>query len=259
MTKQLKAICTPESILLAIHQGFNAWEKKSATVRSHTFGSLARADVHLSAALYKQYSSLGWFQMCLGRISVLWPQTFQRYDASLHAEQWASSVIQAMWSFTRAMWKHRITIVHGDNMQAKSNLLISEIQTQVIAAFTQFKDNPSILLARHHYLFTSLTVEQRLSRLCDNIKCWLRSIKAAEISLELHIHQQQCSSSIFFPVDEISSDDSTYDYSINDDDSTDTSLVSEKTGSTTTAATQSLQSSTSSMLILSPLFYDKKS
>jgi hypothetical protein len=215
--------------------------------------------VHLSEALHEKYSSLGWFQMCLGRLSVLWAQSAQRYDTTFHPKHWASSVVQAMWLFTRAMWKHSNTIVHGDNMQAKSKLVLSELQTKVEAAYKKFEEEPSHILPRHHYLFTNLSIEQRLSQPYDNIQCWLRSITATELSLELHIRQQQRSASFFFLVDNTTSNDSTYEKSFCDDESSDTSLVSEDTVSTTTTDTTSLLSnSTSSMSTLLPLLSDKK-
>lgn len=56
-------------------------------------------------------SFLGLYQLCLGRISALWAQTGHRYDPSIDAEYWNSLIIQVFWSFIRAMWSHRNSIM----------------------------------------------------------------------------------------------------------------------------------------------------
>jgi hypothetical protein len=47
------------------------------------------------------------------------------------------------------------------------------------------------VLARHRYLFTSRTLEQRLSLSYDDVTCWLRSVDEARHQLATHVASQQ--------------------------------------------------------------------
>lgn len=94
-------------------------------------GSLDQADVHLLAAFHKQYHTLGWFQLCLGRISTLWASVVHRYDPTMDSEQGASLFIHALWSFTKTMWKHQNVIVHGITIQHKAQQMIQELRQKV--------------------------------------------------------------------------------------------------------------------------------
>ncbi len=40
-----------------------------------TYGSLAGPDILLTNAYYEQFHKLGWFQFCLGRITLKWSHT----------------------------------------------------------------------------------------------------------------------------------------------------------------------------------------
>ncbi|MFN9979650.1 MAG: hypothetical protein ACK53Y_07045, partial [bacterium] len=77
------------------------------------------------------YRNLGWFQLYLGRIYILWAQPVHCYDPIIETEHWASSFIHALWSFTKSMWKHRNSIFHGITIQGKAWQMMQELQQKV--------------------------------------------------------------------------------------------------------------------------------
>ena len=124
----LKAMKTLEPVITTVSTGFAAWISGATRARSHTVGFLGRADAHLLIAFHEQYRNLGWFQLYLGRIYILWAQPVHRYDPSIETEHWASSFIHALWSFTKSMWKHRNSIFHGITIQGKAWQMMQELQ-----------------------------------------------------------------------------------------------------------------------------------
>jgi hypothetical protein len=83
MEKQLSQSHTPPPVTRAIMNGFKDWiDPPSGRSRAPTYGSLHGPDVLLTSVYYEQYHQLGWFQMCLGRISKLWSKVVSTYYAN---------------------------------------------------------------------------------------------------------------------------------------------------------------------------------
>jgi hypothetical protein len=77
---QLRKIQTPLPVIEAIMKGFKDWEEKpSGRSRAPTYGSLLGPDILLTSVYYEQFYQLGWFQLCLGRISHKWSQAVAAY------------------------------------------------------------------------------------------------------------------------------------------------------------------------------------
>jgi hypothetical protein len=92
---------TPPPVLQAIMKGFQDWITPSP-VRSQapTYGSLRGPGVILTSAYYEQFHQLGWFQLCLGRLSKRWSNALSAYYANtspnFDSEQWVTSFISTL-------------------------------------------------------------------------------------------------------------------------------------------------------------------
>ena len=61
-----------------------------------------------------------------------------------------------------------------------------------------FLADKGYVLAHHQYLFTSCTLDQRLSLLYDHLNSWLRSVQEARELHATHLASQQTAASRFF-------------------------------------------------------------
>jgi hypothetical protein len=200
-------------------------------------GSLNSSDILLTIAFIEQYYSIGWYHFALGRISIKWDAAVRYYrkqqDNPYMTNVWATQAILLIWQYTRSLWIHRNSIVHGkDNKEAASRIL-QNLHKEVEKLFESFNKNPAMLLPHQHHLFTSRTLKQRLRMPYDNIACWLCSVETAKLELALHISLLQSNSSQFIPQLRMTEDDS-------DDDSYTPSI-----NSSTTSQTMSLSNTTS--------------
>jgi hypothetical protein len=139
--------------------------------------------VVLTGAYYEQYYILGWYQLCLGRISKLWSRAVSLYNASnsilMDTEQWAIYFISLIWEFTRRMWTYRNQIVHGATVEETAHNRMLEVHTNVTDLYNKYTEDPSFVLPRHEYLFTQRTLQYRLQMSYDSIICWIRSVEEA--------------------------------------------------------------------------------
>jgi hypothetical protein len=73
-------------------------------------------------------------------------------------------------------------------------------------------------MARHRYIFSSRTLEHRLTKPYDYLTCWLRSVTEARTQVGLHVESQQAAAARFFgppppltsPSDDLDSQDDDY-------------------------------------------------
>ncbi len=115
------------------------------------------------------------------------------------ANIWAPQAILLFWKYTRSLWIHRNQIVHGKDVEEAAARILQELQDVVRQLYESFDTNPAIRLPRHHYLFTTRSLEQCLQMPYDNITCWLHSVEEAQQALALHESLQHRNSSRFFP------------------------------------------------------------
>jgi hypothetical protein len=205
LQKSLIAIGTPTPIHEVIRKGFQAWLdpgfSPSRRSRPATFGSLCPEDILITQAYYNQFHTIGWYQFCLGRISKSWHKAVQAIlpPAQPHQRvEWGSNLVYALWQFTKRMWNHRNAIVHGADAEETTQRILIGLRDQVHQHYSSFSDDAGYVLARHRYLFTSRTLEQRLSMSYDYVNCWLRSVDEARTQLTTHVAAQQDAAAHFF-------------------------------------------------------------
>jgi hypothetical protein len=97
----LKQSRTPSPVIAAIVTSFQDWiTPPSGRSRAPTFGSLQGLDILVTSVYYEQFHQLGWFQLCLGHISLKWSRAVAAYSAPIHptfdVDRWATNVISLM-------------------------------------------------------------------------------------------------------------------------------------------------------------------
>ena len=253
----LQAIATPWPIIDAILCGFSIWTKDPTTTqaRAPTAGSLRGPDAILTTAFREQFHEIGWYHMCLGRISKLWASALCQYkhpspplDGGLH---WVSQSILALWQYSRDLWKFRNEIVHGATVEAQAARRISTLRDTITMHYEAYATHSTIILPRHQFLFESRPLEERVRGSYDAMAAWIRSVEEA-ISVQQHnTAQQQALAQRFFPSttgsgrDQTNDSDSSYTYQSSDSVAT---LSLEPTVATTaTTATMSSAASSASV------------
>lgn len=209
LTSSLNKFNTPPNVTDAILHGIKSWLEldldDTRHIRAPTVGSLKAADVILTAAFHEQFSTIGWYQFLLGRLSKKWETAITAYapiaGSTPPIQQWSTQIILSMWHFIRSMWKNRNTIVHGTDAQHSAEIILQELRQQVQLLYQEYHDTPHIILPRHNYLFTSRTLTQRLKYSYDHLHCWMRSVTEAKLMLQHHNQLlREQSSRHFFPI-----------------------------------------------------------
>jgi hypothetical protein len=113
---------------------------------------------------------------------------YQPTSTSIQGESWVSSLIQALWQFTREMWSNRNHIVHGATVEEVAAILLPQLQEKVQEQFEAYTNTPGYVLPRHEYLFTQCSLPQRLNSTYDGLQCRLRSVTEARQILNFQIH-----------------------------------------------------------------------
>jgi hypothetical protein len=98
----------------------------------------------------------------------------------------------------RSLWEHRNQVAHGKTDQEIAAKIKESINSKVKELYTKFQTNPSFILSRHHYLFTSRSLEQRLRLDIDSLTCWLSSVDSAQQDLAHHTNNLRLQSERFF-------------------------------------------------------------
>lgn len=88
---------------------------------------------------------------------------------------WSSEFVSLLLSYSAAAWTTRNAILHGINLEenrAKEKALLTK---EIRAAYKAYSNNHFIIPRHLSYLFSSLTLQQRLSQDIDSMQCWLLS------------------------------------------------------------------------------------
>jgi hypothetical protein len=259
LIKGLQLINTPEKVIEAMVAGTEAWIASSVNtigrVHAPTAGSLNSGDILLTTAFTEQYHSIGWYHFTLGRISSKWDAAVRCYRGQLDnlamTNVWATQAILLMWQYMRSIWTHRNSVVHGKDSEEAASRLLQHLHQEVERLYEEFRVNPAMLLSRHHHLFTSRTLEQRLRMPYDNITSWLRSVENARQDLALHISLLRSNSSGFFPPPSMTDDDSTDASYMPSLSSSSSSQATSLTDTTSTASLTTITSSSSHVSLTS--------
>jgi hypothetical protein len=122
--------------------------------------------------------------------------------------------------------------------------------------YQQFGENSAFILPRHHFLFTSRPLEDRLKGSYDTMAAWLRSVDEAIQVLQHQVTSEQVAARSFFPVSAMG------DHSSADTDSTYTSHSNTSEGTlsleptvATTVTSHTLSSAASSASVIHHLCF----
>jgi hypothetical protein len=145
-------------------KGFHDWLRPSPhRSKAPTYGSLFRPDILLMSAYYEQFHKLGWFQICLGQISLKWSQAVTSYQIPIcphfNGNRWAVAFITLMWKFTHQLWHHRNQLVHGETVDEAVSTQLSILHNKVTYQYQQYQNVSSYVLPRHEYLFTQHSLD----------------------------------------------------------------------------------------------------
>jgi hypothetical protein len=238
---------TPTELVEAFLHGFRDWLDPSFAQlqcsRPPSFGSLFPVKVLITQAYAELFHTIGWFQLCLGRIS---RKLHEVHKACLPPARpydsvcWGAQLISHHWKFTRGMWHHHNALVHGADAEASAQRILSTLRNEVRQHYSAFETMEGYVLARHRYLFTTRTLDQRSKLSYDYVNCWLRSVRLARQLLEAHVASLRATSARFFgPFQPHASEQDT-------DESYHPSRSDMAESDTTTLATSSITSSTDS-------------
>ncbi len=263
LQNELASLNTPLSVTKAIIHGISMWVRQQTEeelcIHAPTVGSLRAPDVLLTAAFTEQSQSISWYQFLLGRLSSRWGTAVAAYTKSTdhsYPQKWTAQVISSVWKFSRSLWSYRNTIVHGATDQEVAAKIRGTLDDQARSLYNTFHTSSHFILPRHHYLFTSRSLEQRLRLDFDSLSCWIRSVEDAQQALLHHNNQQRINASRFFAPFYIAGqirqpnnqDSSDSDFSIPTIDETDTdftSLAPTELTSTSSSTIASLSTSSS--------------
>lgn len=197
---------TPQPIIDTIQYGFQQWTGAldQPYVRAPTAGSLRGPDAILTSAFHEQFYTIGWYHFCLGRVSKLWARAVTQYTkpdrhpyTPLH---WSSLLVSSLWTYSKTVWKFRNEIVHGATVEEQARRMITGLQASTTAHYTAYYENPQIVLARHQFLFTAKTLEERLRAPYDTLAAWLRSVEEALQVVRQHTEVILNTAQVFLPV-----------------------------------------------------------
>jgi hypothetical protein len=176
-------------------------EDPACAVHALTAGSLIGTDMLVTMAFHKKFHTIGWHSMFNGRISKLWGHAMCEITKSRRSslsKTWTAQIILYLWKYTRSLWTHRNQVVHGKTDQEIATKLRESSLNQVQNLCTMFQTNSNFILSRHHYLFTTRSLEQHLHMDIDSLTCWLRSGEDAKQALVSHNTQLLLQSNPFF-------------------------------------------------------------
>jgi hypothetical protein len=160
------------------------------------------ADILVTSAYYEQFHNLGWFQMCLGRISLQWHRAVAAYHVSTNpghnADRWVVAFIHLLWQFTRQLWTHRNQIVHGATVEETASRQINQLHEKVKILYQNYQDEPSYILPRHEHLFNQHLLNYRLKQSYDAIMCWIHSVEEARAIMEVQQAHLRETAAVFF-------------------------------------------------------------
>jgi hypothetical protein len=196
LEKDLQQINTPNIVICTILHGFSDWllGQQSSRSQALTVGSLRGSDMLLTTAYTEQFHSIGWFQLCLGRISKKWSKAVHMYvkqDTGKDIDQayWSSMLINIIWRFTKLMWKHRNQIVHGETVEDQAAVILQQLHDKAQAYYASYQEDNNFVLPRHQHLFTHRTLEQHLRLSFDHLACWIRSVEEAKTVISYQLTQ----------------------------------------------------------------------
>ena len=206
LQKNLLTINTPPEVIAAFVYGMEMWEQSQTNpqlqVHALTVGSLRSSHVLLTAAFTEQFHTIGWQHLLMGRLSKKWGIAVAMLRNDLNntsvSLRWTAQTINFLWKYMRTEWTYRNTVVHGSTAQEMADIIKKASTDKVREYYGTYRTNPTFILPRHQYLFTSRSLDQRLKLDIDSINCWIRSVEDAIQALLHHNNQQRQHTARYF-------------------------------------------------------------
>jgi len=195
------------------------------------------------------------------RVSIKWSLAVQQYDNSFSRDsglQWTSLFIAALWRYSKMLWRFRNEVVHGATVEEQVNLQLGGLQEKIKSFYQSYAIDSSMVLARHQFLFTTHTVDQRILGSYDSMAAWIRSVEEAILVLRYHEEALRASSGVFFPSQQVTDGEATdtdSTYSVTDH-TTVSSLSLTPTESTQATTNTLFSGSSSSGVIVEQVYSD---
>jgi len=161
----------------------------------------------------------------------------------------------ALWKYSKALWAFQNEIAHGATVEEQVNRQLDTLWQQITTYYQAYADNSNMILSRHHYLFTTRTIEERLSSPYDIMAAWIRSVEEAIQVLQHNTASLKAEAHQIFPQQNEATDsesDSTYTSESEESDDSLSLAPTETTAATTnSSSTNDLLSSSSVNLLVS--------
>jgi hypothetical protein len=152
---------------------------KTIRLQALTYGSIHPAQIAITQAFTEQSGNIGWKNFLRGCSSKHWGEAYTKCQANnsrhLPPLSWSSEFVPLLLSYSAAAWTTRNAILHGINLEenrAKEKALLTK---EIRAAYKAYSNNHFIIPYHLSSLFSSWTLQQRLSQEIDSMQCWLRS------------------------------------------------------------------------------------
>jgi len=105
-------------------------------------------------------------------------------DYNQQASLWLKQLIMFTWDFSLSLWRFRNTHIHGIMKLEQAAMKKCSLQGQIIAAYSAFLINPSLVSWSQSYLFKQSSIEEKWKGTHDQMICWLDISIAVKLKLE---------------------------------------------------------------------------
>jgi hypothetical protein len=117
----------------------------------------------------------------------------------ISATTWSSELISVILTYSSALWDSRNSTLHGRIIEEQRAKEVAAFSQEILKTYKAYKKDPFIIPRTLSPLFTSRTLQQRLSQDVDSMKCWLWPYKERILTQKLHIQQNIGSKKVFIP------------------------------------------------------------
>jgi hypothetical protein len=133
-------------------------------------------------------------------ISISWRKFFthSRHTADPHGEIWTKKLILALWNYTTSIWKHRNNKVHGATIEDQKKKEKEDLEKQVRAAYEDYTEDKFLIPRSMAYLFDRHSLEDKLKKDRDTLRCWINSVKEAKQAQNISMDRMRRNAEQFF-------------------------------------------------------------
>ncbi len=114
------------------------------------------------------------------------------------ANTWASAIISIILTYSAAIWDTRNGIPHGRTFEEQRAKEVTALSQDITKAYEVYEKDPFIIPRSLSSMFTSRTLQQRLSQDVDSMQCWLRSYNEGILMQQLQTQKKHEAAKKFF-------------------------------------------------------------